>query len=406
MPTIKKASDIHWMSIIESLEADKCILVLGDGMLFSGEGKEKTNVLKKLKSEVLLMLKEHSKNYQPSYELCDLGFLINVLRGEFNGSLYWTQLKRKFLQGDPPNSLYKKIAEIPFSLVLSTSPDNFLKSELNTMQLPCQKGFLKHKGKKDFDINATISSKDPAIFSLFGNIDDPDSLVMDNYNNTTRLISSLYKGENKLPPKVIEKINEASHCIFLGVDFEDWYTNILLDILQFNKHNIEKKWSANYAFSAFREVDESTEHFYEDNFNIGFICIEKFDLRRFVEDLHKEIKKHDKKLIRVKNDNPGKLYIAELNRIREHLVTIPNLKLTDILDSLIDLVCSEDLNIDHEYQRKFSEQLDVQEGLFSGIKDDKISNTVETEKLLVRFNNIKDSLRLICNGIEKAIDGG
>lgn len=406
MPTIKKATDISWTSIVKSIEAEKCVLVIGNDLLFREEGKEKVNILELLKAEILEKLKESAKKYETDHDQCDLGHLVRELMGIFNGEDIWLELERQYLRGIAPNPLYKKIAEIPFSLILSTSPDNYLESILFEMGIPYQKDFLKHTSKKGSKISQDITREFPAIFSLFGSIEDTESLVLNNYNITTRLISSLYKEDNKLPPLVVEKINEAKHCIFLGVNFDDWYTNILLDILHFNKYNTKNTWNANYAFCSRPEVDESTEFFYEDNFKIGFICIKEFDISSFVNGLYDKTKAYNPKLLRTKSDHPERRFIVDVNIIRQDLKRSVNLNLMEIVGAIRDLIDNKDLNMELAYQQNFINKLDAQESQFTQIKDDKVLNLIKDEDLEVRFSDIRDNIRIICDDIEKYINRG
>lgn len=125
----------------------------------------------------------------------------------------------------------KRIAEIPFPLIVSLNPDHFL-SEY----------FKKENVGHDFQFNEVNVKKEvelptpdyPLIYNLFGSVTRDESLVLD-YDDVYNLLGWSFQGH--LPEKFRICYEKARTCIFLGFRFDRWYSHLLIRIL--NGHGIK-----------------------------------------------------------------------------------------------------------------------------------------------------------------------
>ncbi|NJN33363.1 MAG: hypothetical protein HC817_03005 [Saprospiraceae bacterium] len=113
------------------------------------------------------------------------------------------------------------------------------------------------------------------IYNHLAQKDQDDSLVLD-YDDVYKMLQSAL-GTSSLPNKLLRSFREASTYIFLGFQFDKWYSQLLLKFLSENGRR-EKLISINNAVS-----DKDTNQFVIRQFQIQFMG-DQFD---FFGELHK-----------------------------------------------------------------------------------------------------------------------
>ena len=408
MPEVKNSSEKVWDKLVRSISDDQCILAIGPGLLFRevkrNDSIEEQLLLEEVREEILKVLKTHySDRYNTGDENQNLANLLEKLHKQNYGDDQWSAIKKKYFDSDPPNELYTKIAEIPFSLIITTSPDMYLSNILDDYNYYVQYDYLKPTNKSGYRIQLEPARECPTIFSLFGTVNKTDSLVLNNYGKVASMISNFYKKKLSLPAEIKTKIENAKSCIFLGFDFDHWYTNILLDILQFNVNNKEvKNWNVNYACPSEIQVDEKVKWFYENNFKIDFINTEAYNIKMIIEELHERISKLSKIQLRTKINDPNNKFIYLLKILEKDLNQASELEdLEELIAGLEDIATEVDL--DDAFKGKKIEQLETQSGRVVKLNDDNIDGTVTRDQYSAEFNKIRKNIKNICGQINKKI---
>lgn len=157
-----------------------------------------------------------------------------------------------FFESLEPNELYRKVAEIPFSMVINTAPDLTLNKVLKEKGIGFDYDFY-HKGQAPKD---PVKSQPRYIYNIFGDYRELDSMVL-TYKDLYEYLQSIM-GDNGLKIKGI--LREAKYVLFFGFSFDKWYFQLLLWLMQIedkllNSHDIKQ---------------EDIKNFYHEEFDVEF----------------------------------------------------------------------------------------------------------------------------------------
>ncbi len=119
----------------------------------------------------------------------------------------------------------------------------------------------------------------PLVYNLFGCKDQDDSLVLD-YNDMFKMLKSALQ-DPSLPDKLMASVKKARTYIFLGFQFDKWYSQLLLKILCDNEES-DKRISVNSPL-----IDDALNIFVINQFQIKFIS----NHNDFLGELHERCEK-------------------------------------------------------------------------------------------------------------------
>jgi hypothetical protein len=173
---------------------------------------------------------------------------------------------------DVPEELLLQLARLRVHLVLSINPDNFLSEVASKYGIEHQSAFFQHGGAGVEEVAEKPTKAEPLFYNLCGSLQQDSSLVLD-YDDLFRLLSSLL-GSPGLPPKLAWELRQAKHFLFVGFDFDKWYSQLLLRLLSGEKA-IRK-----FAIDASVKT-ENTTTFLVKQFNIEFVENEQAFLDSF-----------------------------------------------------------------------------------------------------------------------------
>lgn len=160
--------------------------------------------------------------------------------------------------------LFSRVAALPIPLVISTLPDDGLHKTFDAAGVPHQFHAYNFRG------NAAAGIKPPRqnrlIFNLFGDCSDANSLVLD-HDDLFGFLSQ-FMGARKLSDTHIE-IQEmlgsgSTIFLFLGFQFDKWYMQILLHLLNPGKFKARQ-----YALRSARASE--TRVFFGKKFQVEFV---------------------------------------------------------------------------------------------------------------------------------------
>ncbi|MGI9547556.1 MAG: toll/interleukin-1 receptor domain-containing protein [Flavobacteriaceae bacterium] len=259
--------------IVSRINEGNCLVILGPRLL-SSDG---TSINTLLNDRLVENLGKRVNNYSGDEFL------------SFNDKTrdnYIEDEVKKFFDELEPNDLYQKIAEIPFSMVINTAPDQTLKKALEEKGLGFVYGYY-HKGQEN---KAPVKTETRYVYNIFGDYTELDSMIL-TYKDLYEYLQSIM---GDIGQEIKKMLQDAKAVLFFGFSFDKWYFQLLLWLME-----VEGKLLNSHDIT-------------EDN--IKNIYAEEFDLEFFEENTAAEIisELHQAKLNGDINEPEGKEYYAEM----------------------------------------------------------------------------------------------
>jgi hypothetical protein len=240
---------VNWDLILETIESEKCVLVLGPEIRQNENGIPINEELYQF-----LDIKNNS-NILKFYENDELFLFADGM----SKSMVYYNIK-KFINSTSISDIYSKISQLPFHLFISINNDLFLCNAFKSNNLESNFAFY-NKNLLSPNVEPPTKIK-PLIYNIMGCIEHEESIILD-YDDLLEFLFSVL-GTKPLPLELKNCLQNTSNFIFLGFSFEMKFLQILLKLLNFNmKHKIK--------FSFSKELPSGVKTFYIDQFKISFI---------------------------------------------------------------------------------------------------------------------------------------
>ncbi|MBE0663321.1 MAG: SIR2 family protein [Bacteroidales bacterium] len=238
---------VRWRRLLQALRHQGCVLFIGPEVSTNADGKSlHTEFYKALAKDFDdIQFLEHEGFFSPE---SDEEILYDIL------DFYSKDFPKKNIAG---RKILEKLAEVPFSLIISLCPDDTMHKVFNDYGVNHE--FLAYDGtKQEVD---SINPEKPVIYNILGNATSNGRYIFthENFYNYLNKIS--------VPSGIKKKIQEATHYLFIGFDFDKWYNRLLLFILDFE----QKKSGAHRMTVGNKNMQQEIERFIEKQFNITFI---------------------------------------------------------------------------------------------------------------------------------------
>lgn len=295
--------DLDWETITDYIESGQAALLIGPEILRI-EGRP----LDQAWRNGLLEKFKHKIAYHHDRE----GLLLFSTKIAKNDA---ARFVRKFVSEQAPEeTVLKKIAQIKFPLVVSTSPDTGLSDVAYKYGVRHRFSYFKNRSKSVEDVEEPQADL-PLFYNLCGTVNDDESLILD-YEDLFQLISCSL-GTPGLPPKLQAALDKVRIFFFIGFQFEKWYTQLLLRLLC--GHEESEKYATNY-----QRVDDHVSAFLWSQFQIEFLdtgqsfldmLYEKCAARNLLRPLANPVSADDVAIIRL--IQTGKDLLAPLERLRQ-----------------------------------------------------------------------------------------
>jgi hypothetical protein len=266
MPNITESD---WLDIIEDIQDQKAVLLIGPEIM-KIDGKP----LNRLIRDSL-----HARNPEDIafYYERDGFFLFKSPESKVRVA---RQVKRFYRDIQPDEAILQRIVQIPFHLVVSVNPDTFVSEAFYRQGVKHRFHYFQHRHRDNENDEIEKPTRAlPLVYNLFGSKDQDDSLVLD-YDDVYKMLQSAL-GTSSLPNKLLRSFREASTYIFLGFQFDKWYSQLLLKFLSDNGRR-EKLISINNELN-----DTDTNQFIIRQFQMQFMG-DQFD---FFGELYKRCEK-------------------------------------------------------------------------------------------------------------------
>lgn len=210
--------------------------------------------------------------------------------------------------------LLLELVRLRTHIILSINPDAFLSDVAFKYGLKHRFAYFQHGGTAVQDVE-TPSSEMPLYYNLCGALERDDSLVLD-YDDLFRLLSSLL-GSPGLPPNLSLVLKQAKHFLFVGFDFDKWYSQLLLRLLSGEK--AIRKFAIDPS-----EKNANTTTFLVKQFGIEFIedeveFLEELIRRSKAEGLFRDIiEAKTPDAVRITHFLQNGDVLGALNHLKEH----------------------------------------------------------------------------------------
>jgi len=196
--------------------------------------------------------------------------------------------------------MLEKLAQIPFHFIVLLSPDTTLQTEMTKQSFAFTEDY--------YDIinehSPGLPTRDaPLTYHLLGTSHKTESLIVSHGEMYNYMRAFL--GGTKLPQNIKTAINfqNAKNLIFLGVDFDKWYFQLMLNMLGVDTNNYNSYASIQRGATGLRTI-------WEKHFHINFV---PHEINEFVDKLHQHFTKDQ--LRQPKTEPPNRSYkIANIIR--------------------------------------------------------------------------------------------
>lgn len=276
----KSTSNIEWDFITDTIKNEKCILFLGPEIF---------------KNEVGQSLEEQMAEYLKVAENPDIqhfypqdGLFLFTSGTKKTKSYYKI---KKFYQQEFPQAteILRKIAHIPFHLIVSITPDHRCEAIFREEGFEVDAHYYWKKQVAEAKVKTPTASK-PIVYNMLGSVERQETMVL-THDDLYDYFESIFQ-EQSMPEKIKLSIKNADNLIFLGIDFEKWYMQLLLRILYLHLDKYEfMRYAANQT------VSDEMKTFCFQQFKMEFIP-KKMNV--FLNELHTHCQKEN--LVRIKGE--------------------------------------------------------------------------------------------------------
>jgi len=212
-------TDNDWQDILEDIAEQKAVLLIGPEIM-RFEGKPMNRHLRDT------LFAQNQADIAYYYERDGL-FLFASPEGKVRVA---RQVKRFYRNLPPDEAILKQVVEIPFHLLVSLNPDTFLSEAFYRHGVKHRFHYFQHHNRaNENDEIERPGGAMPLVYNLFGSKDQDDSLILD-YNDVYKMLQSAF-GTSSLPNKFLRAFRDARTYIFLGFQFDKWYSQLLLKFL-------------------------------------------------------------------------------------------------------------------------------------------------------------------------------
>ena len=138
-------------------------------------------------------------------------------------------------EGESTTDFHRDLAQLPFRLCVSASPDSLMLNAFKEANKTPQKAYYSFKQTNDAR-PCSPSSDRPLVYYLFGHFEDARSLVLTE-GDLIEFLVAIVRGSPPVPDQVRSILADpAASFLFLGFGFHNWYLRVLLQVMNVYGH--------------------------------------------------------------------------------------------------------------------------------------------------------------------------
>jgi TIR domain/SIR2-like domain len=223
----------HWNSLVTSLRHGQCVLLVGQEIPGTPSmGREGTTYAEALMLQLAEELRDDGREVTGAtltavaqqYEDAE-GFGPNALRA----------LAQKFYHSGAylPSEVHRALAALPFSLIVTTCHDELLLRALkDNGKSPLRQRYNMRGDKRDNpEFMLSGSQNAPLVYHLFGDADEPSSLILSE-NDLLDFLIAIVSERSPLPNSLRNALKRTGQSfLFVGFGIKQWYLRVLIKVL-------------------------------------------------------------------------------------------------------------------------------------------------------------------------------
>ena len=229
----------HWNNLVGALRHGQCILMLGPEIPVSvsstdqeAASQDSTSLIEVLRGQLARELEEDNR--------CPCGNTLAALAQQYEDTEGFgpTTLRataervfRSHLYG--PSAVHNQLASLPFSLIVTTCQDALLTQALKAAgKTPITRRYHLRGDKRDNpEFVLPRSPSTPVVFRLFGDAEEPSSLVLSE-NDILDFLIKVVSERPSLPNSLLRALKRPGQSfLFVGFGIRHWDLRILLKVL-------------------------------------------------------------------------------------------------------------------------------------------------------------------------------
>ena len=269
----------HWTSLVTSLRHGQCVLLVGQEIPAAASAKI-ANCAEALTRRLAEELEDDGRRVTGE-ALAAVAQQYEDAQG-FGPNALWA-LAQKFYRSrtGAPSDVHRALAALPFGLIVTTCHDDLLSRALRDAgKAPLDHRYHLRGDKRDNPEFVLSGSPDtPIVYHLFGDAEEPGSLVLSE-NDLLDLLIAIVSERPPLPNSLSRALKRTGqNFLFVGFGIKQWYLRVLMKVLvrALELHRTASA-IATESLSGLSDVDrEQTILFYQRGTRIE---IEDADVRR------------------------------------------------------------------------------------------------------------------------------
>lgn len=227
----------EWNNLMSALENQLCILLVGPAMSGSVINKIYEPFTDQLATALALELEKEKLNFDPDSRQ-NLAYIAQTYNGvpnatELDAAFFAQSFYKKINQ---PSEALLRLAKLPFSLVINTTPDDLMTEAFRQVgKFGVKTTFYNYRRPTDFNFERPTADK-PLVYNLFGSTTQPESLVLTAANQLD-FIGKVMRGDPPIPHKLLQEFDNTKTFLFVGFDWREWHLQLLLRTLQLSSES-------------------------------------------------------------------------------------------------------------------------------------------------------------------------
>ncbi|MBX2891084.1 MAG: SIR2 family protein [Saprospiraceae bacterium] len=294
MPTDSSASsggtaaltDTVYQNIARNISEGSCVLFLGPAAITARQPDGTYRPLTELCANQLAKGLGLSKEEEDS--LYHVASYLRV-RAQRSDTMLISEVQDFYNKAEREAQLHpqlEQLADLPFRIVVNTTPDDFFARFYATAVRDYRFDFYNFRKPSSDPLYSFGDDAAPLIYNLFGFFKRSESLVL-TYNDQLAYVNKITGAQHeRLPDSLLAAFTMPRFYLFLGFDFEDWSLRVLLDALFKNARNSIQPFA--YPLKGKREAGPYARVFFQSEFRMEF---PKVDMETFIGNLLEHIGK-------------------------------------------------------------------------------------------------------------------
>ncbi len=262
---MKNLNERDWRRLIEAINRGNCVLLTGADVVFEPDGPDSVSL-------PYILAQKLAESLPPDAPAV-IDDLAHVAQLRYNKDGDRSDLEFEVeefykTRADRSSTFHRDLAVLPFTLCLTTTPDNFLANAFREAGKSPVREFYHFRKPRRTELSET-DLQHPIVYSLYGDLRALDSIVLTE-TDLLEFLVNVVRGAPSLPAYIAGQLADPqTSFLFLGFGFQRWYTRVLLHVLQTYGHR--NRSLAVEAASFFDHPDSKhTALFFEKEHKIEF----------------------------------------------------------------------------------------------------------------------------------------